>query len=35
VPVVRPFFDVTPQSDIKDFITEAPRHPVFRILRQV
>jgi deazaflavin-dependent oxidoreductase (nitroreductase family) len=33
VPVVRPFFDVTPQSDIKDFITEAPRHPVFTILR--
>jgi deazaflavin-dependent oxidoreductase (nitroreductase family) len=35
VPVVRPFFDVTPRSDMKDFITEAPRHPVFRILRQV
>jgi deazaflavin-dependent oxidoreductase (nitroreductase family) len=31
VPVVRPFFDVTPQSDIKYFIAEAPRHPVFRI----
>jgi deazaflavin-dependent oxidoreductase (nitroreductase family) len=32
VSVVRPFFDVTPQSDIKYFIAEAPRHPVFRIL---
>jgi deazaflavin-dependent oxidoreductase (nitroreductase family) len=31
VPVVRAFFDVGPQSDIKDFIAEAPRHPVFRI----
>jgi deazaflavin-dependent oxidoreductase (nitroreductase family) len=31
VPVVRPFFDVTPQSDIKSFIAEAPRHPVFRL----
>jgi deazaflavin-dependent oxidoreductase (nitroreductase family) len=33
VPVVRPFFDVTPKSAIADFITEAPRHPVFRIAR--
>jgi deazaflavin-dependent oxidoreductase (nitroreductase family) len=33
VPVVRPFFDVTPQSDIKSFIAEAPRHPVFRITK--
>jgi deazaflavin-dependent oxidoreductase (nitroreductase family) len=32
VPVVRPFFDVRPQSDIKEFVAEAPRHPVFRIL---
>jgi deazaflavin-dependent oxidoreductase (nitroreductase family) len=32
-PIVRPFFDVTPQSDIKDFIAEAPRHPVFKIMR--
>jgi deazaflavin-dependent oxidoreductase (nitroreductase family) len=31
VPIVRPFFDVGPQSDTKDFIAEAPRHPVFRI----
>jgi deazaflavin-dependent oxidoreductase (nitroreductase family) len=33
LPVVRPFFDVTPKSQIGDFVTEAPRHPVFRILR--
>ena len=31
VPVVRPFFDVTPQSDIESFVAEAPKHPVFRI----
>ena len=31
VPVVRPFFDVTPQSAIEDFVAEAVRHPVFRI----
>jgi hypothetical protein len=30
-PITRPFFDVTPQSDIEDFVAEAPRHPVFRI----
>jgi hypothetical protein len=31
VPVVRPFFDVTPNSQLADFIGEAPRHPVFRL----
>ena len=35
VPVVRPFFDVTPKSQIADFVAEAPRHPVFRIARRV
>jgi deazaflavin-dependent oxidoreductase (nitroreductase family) len=30
-PIVRPFFDVTPESDLRDFVAEAPRHPVFRI----
>ena len=30
-PITRPFFDVTPQSSIEDFVAEAPRHPVFRI----
>jgi deazaflavin-dependent oxidoreductase (nitroreductase family) len=30
-PVVRPFFDVTPKSELADFVAEAPRHPVFRI----
>jgi deazaflavin-dependent oxidoreductase (nitroreductase family) len=31
VPVVRPFFDVTPKSNLRDFVAEAPRHPVFQI----
>jgi len=33
-PVVRPFFDVSPKSTLRDFVAEAPRHPVFRITRQ-
>ena len=33
LPVVWPFFDVTPKSQIADFVAEAPRHPVFRIVR--
>jgi deazaflavin-dependent oxidoreductase (nitroreductase family) len=33
LPVVWPFFDVTPKSRITDFVAEAPRHPVFRTLR--
>ena len=31
VPVVRPFFDVRPDSPLSEFVTEAPRHPVFRL----
>jgi deazaflavin-dependent oxidoreductase (nitroreductase family) len=31
VPVVRPFFDVMPQSNLRDFAAEAPKHPVFRV----
>ena len=31
-PVVRPFFDVRPDSAIEDFVAEAPRHPVFRLI---
>jgi deazaflavin-dependent oxidoreductase (nitroreductase family) len=31
VPVVRPFFDLTPESPLEDIEAEAPRHPVFRI----
>jgi hypothetical protein len=31
VPVVRPFFDVTPDSPLTEFETEAPHHPVFRL----
>jgi deazaflavin-dependent oxidoreductase (nitroreductase family) len=30
-PVVRPFFDVTPNSNLREFAAEASRHPVFRI----
>lgn len=33
VRVVRPFFDVTPGSPLDDFATEAPRHPVFRLVQ--
>ena len=29
VPVVRPFFDVAPNSPLADFAAQAPRHPVF------
>jgi deazaflavin-dependent oxidoreductase (nitroreductase family) len=31
VPVVRPFFDVTPRSNLREFVAEASSHPVFRI----
>ena len=31
VPVVRPFFDVTPNSSVREFVAEASRHPVFRV----
>jgi deazaflavin-dependent oxidoreductase (nitroreductase family) len=31
VPIVRPFFDVTPHSNEQEFVREASRHPVFRI----
>ena len=30
--ITRKFFDATPDSPLEDFIEEAPRHPVFRIL---
>ena len=32
ISIVRPFFDVSPDSSLTDFEREAPRHPVFRIL---
>ena len=31
VPVVRPFFDVALNSNLREFVAEASRHPVFRI----
>ena len=30
--ITRRFFDATPLSPLEDFIAEAPRHPVFRIV---
>lgn len=33
VPIVRPFFDVHPDSPLGAFAAEAPRHPVFRLER--
>ena len=32
VPITRPYFDVTPDSDLDGFLAEAPRHPVFAIV---
>ena len=32
VPITRPYFDVTPASDLTAFAAEASRHPVFRIV---
>jgi hypothetical protein len=29
--IVRPYFDVRPDSPIEEFVAEAPRHPVFRL----
>jgi deazaflavin-dependent oxidoreductase (nitroreductase family) len=31
VSVVRPFFDVSPDSPLEAFVAEAGRHPVFRV----
>jgi deazaflavin-dependent oxidoreductase (nitroreductase family) len=33
--IVRPYFDVTPESSLEEFAKEAPRHPVFRLERSV
>ena len=32
VPIVKPYFDVTPESPLEAFEAEAPRHPVFHIV---
>jgi deazaflavin-dependent oxidoreductase (nitroreductase family) len=32
VPITRPYFDVTRESDLGAFRAEAPRHPVFAIV---
>jgi deazaflavin-dependent oxidoreductase (nitroreductase family) len=34
VPVVRPFFDVTTDSPLDAFVSEASRHPVFRLTNE-
>ena len=31
-PITGKFFDATPRSPLEDFVAEAPRHPVFRIV---
>ena len=31
VPIARPYFDAAPDAPIEAFVTEAARHPVFRI----
>jgi deazaflavin-dependent oxidoreductase (nitroreductase family) len=31
IPITRPFFDVTVDSDAEAFAAEAPRHPVFHL----
>jgi deazaflavin-dependent oxidoreductase (nitroreductase family) len=31
VPITRPYFDVKPNSPLRDFVSEAPRHPVFQL----
>jgi deazaflavin-dependent oxidoreductase (nitroreductase family) len=31
VPITRPYFDAKPDSPLSDFISEAPRHPVFAL----
>jgi len=30
--IVRPYFDVQPDSPLEAFVAEAPRHPVFRLM---
>lgn len=34
-PVVRPYFDASPNDPVDAFVAEASRHPVFRIFTQV
>jgi deazaflavin-dependent oxidoreductase (nitroreductase family) len=34
MPAVRPFFDVTRDSPLDDFVSEASRHPVFRLTHE-
>lgn len=34
VSVVRPFFDVTADSPTEEFVSEASRHPVFRLIER-
>ena len=32
--IVRPYFDVQPNSPIEDFVAEAPQHPVFHLVQK-
>jgi deazaflavin-dependent oxidoreductase (nitroreductase family) len=31
VPITRPYFDAKPDSPLRDFVSEAARHPVFQL----
>jgi len=31
IPIVRPYFDARPESDVAAFAAETSRHPVFRL----
>ncbi len=33
-PIVRRYFDATPQSELATFVSEASRHPVFQLMEQ-
>ena len=33
--IVRPYFDVQPDSPLEAFVAEAPRHPVFQLMTAV
>lgn len=33
-PITRPYFDADPDSPLEEFIAEASRHPVFRLIPQ-
>jgi deazaflavin-dependent oxidoreductase (nitroreductase family) len=32
VPITRPYFDVTPDAPLAEFVAEAPKYPVFQVV---